>query len=303
MDKLGEVLQKILALDSQSESAARSSYESRPWEERKTEVLEWTHRKMEEYNRSKGNLDPSVYDCKYCLNRGYVGYVDENENGMIYERFIPCDCLRVRNNMAVAKKSGMGDNLEEYTFDSFEVKDPYQRIMLDTAKRYLETGADKGKWLFIGGQSGSGKTHICTAVAGRLMQEEKTVTYAVWPQIVRRLKGFMVNPSDYDVEMAKYQETDVLYLDDFLKPLKDGAETAGPQMTDIKIALELLNFRYTSRLPTLISSELYLDEITAVDEAIGGRISERSAGYTVIVGRDKAKNYRFGHNWEEGDSK
>ena len=292
---------------SQGESGTRSSFEfnPEPWDKRRPIVLQMMRERMDRYNMTKGNLDPNEVDCPYCLNRGYMGYVvDNQQTGAIYDRFVECDCLRVRKNMKNVTQSGMGDAMKANTFENFEVKNMWQSLMLKAAKEYLNAGVGLGKWLFIGGQPGSGKTHICTAVAGELLQQGLSLFYVVWPQVVRRLKNMMTDSDAFDREIAKYQEADVLYIDDLFKPVTDSTGTAvTPLITDVKIAFELLNYRYQNDLPTIISSELYANEIAdEVDEAIGSRISEKADGYTVIIGRDKARNYRFKHNWNEEDA-
>jgi DNA replication protein DnaC len=63
----------------------------------------------------------------------------------------------------------------------------------------------------------------------------------------------------------------VLYIDDFLK--------GGITDADIRLAFELLNYRYNnSSLLTIISSEVDLKNIFDADEALAGRIYERAKG-------------------------
>lgn len=57
---------------------------------------------------------------------------------------------------------------------------------------------------------------------------------------------------------------------------------------DKRLAFELLNSRYNSRRPTLVSSELSIDTVLDWDEAIGSRIYERAKGYVI---------HANGQNW------
>ena len=83
--------------------------------------------------------------------------------------------------------------------------------------------------------------------------------------------------------MRDLKTAPVLYIDDLFK----GAER--PTQGDLNIAFELLNYRYNDeRLYTIISTEKLLDELIAIDEAIGSRIAERSKGHRVQINRDPA---------------
>ena len=63
---------------------------------------------------------------------------------------------------------------------------------------------------------------------------------------------------------------------------------------DIRLAFEILNSRYNdSQLRTIISSELTLFEILGLDEAVGGRIYERSKGFVLEAPRE---NWRLKHD-------
>ena len=72
---------------------------------------------------------------------------------------------------------------------------------------------------------------------------------------------------------------------------QDGT-TQKPTGADINVAFEIINFRYSNpQSVTIISSELTEDELIDIDEAIGGRIYERSKAIT--IGRDRSRNYRI----------
>ena len=140
---------------------------------------------------------------------------------------------------------------------------------------------------------GCGKTHICTAVAGKLLYE-KPVIYVIWPQISKKLKAIVNDAEEYDKEITKLETIAVLYIDDMFKPVPD--ENGGKRMptgADVKLAFEIINYRYINRLPTIISSEWGLEELTDMDEATGSRVAERSRGFNMMVGRDRKRNYRL----------
>lgn len=68
--------------------------------------------------------------------------------------------------------------------------------------------------VFIGGQVGAGKTHICTAIVGKLLQNGKSAIYAPWKRIAAELKACLNEP-EYTARMDELMKTDCLYIDDF----------------------------------------------------------------------------------------
>lgn len=63
----------------------------------------------------------------------------------------------------------------------------------------------------------------------------------------------------------------MLYIDDFLK----GSNSEN----SLEIAFDILNYRYNNKLTTLISSELLMNELNAIDAAITGRIYQSAEGF------------------------
>ena len=85
----------------------------------------------------------------------------------------------------------------------------------------------------------------------------------------------------------------VLYIDDLFKIGKgqDGRKQR-PTSADVNLAFEILNYRYNKpTCITIISSELYAEDILDIDEAIGSRIYERAK--IVNISNDRAKNQRI----------
>jgi len=186
------------------------------------------------------------------------------------------------------RRSGLGDMLKRCTFDTYVAEEPWQKRLLSAAQDFVSDHA--GKWFYIGGQVGCGKTHICTAIVGELLKQGLSARYIVWPKAAARLKAVIMDSEAYNRELNDLQTTGVLYIDDFFK-----TETGkAPSTADIRLAFELLNHRYISTsLVTVISSERTVDGITDTDEAVGSRVYERTRGFCLAVPRDTRKNYRL----------
>ena len=314
MENIGALLSKLSSSGTESSfdelmGAFMEQMESRENmtpEELLADNLRIAQQKCDRENRKAGNLnvdhknsdDNMVpgdgYDCPLCLNRGYNMAV-EVRNGTIYEVAHECKCMTARRSIWRLKRSGLGSVIRDYRFDNFEATEPWQRNMLETAQRYIEHGARDGRWFFVGGQPGCGKSHLCTAMSGKLIKREHDLIYVIWPEVSKRLKASVTDAAAHKAELGRLQEIDVLYIDDLFKPVGDsGGTKSQPSAADMRLAFELLNFRYVNRLPTILSSEWYANEILDMDEAIGSRIIERcGGGYSLSINRDRNRNHRI----------
>lgn len=216
--------------------------------------------------------------CPRCGGTGTL--LRRDEKGELFGR--PCKCETIRLNRLRLKKSGLTALAERCTLQRYETPEPWQQKSKATAERYL---ADwRGKWFFIGGTSGAGKTHLCTAMCVELMESGIPLRYMQWRSDIPPIKALVNDAEAYKAAMNPLKEVKALYIDDFLK----GAVKEG----DRNIAFELLNHRYIDQEKiTIISSELTLDKIIGWDAGTGGRISERAKGF--IFNLSGKENWRL----------
>ena len=223
------------------------------------------------------------YNCVKCLNKGYTAVIEENSITLK-----TCECMKIRASNYNLEKSGLQDLTRRYTFDTYLPNESWQKVILMQAMRYLDDY--NGKWFFIGGQVGSGKTHICTAITGEFIKRGKSAKYMLWRDEIVKIKAVVNDDSEYGKLINALKQTDVLYIDDFYK-VRQGSN---PTDADVNVAFEILNYRYNNpSLITVISSEKTLDYILKIDEAIGSRIYERTIGYCVNLKSDVNKNFRM----------
>lgn len=222
--------------------------------------------------------------CDICGNKGFIIENDVLRN---------CVCMKKRNAMRRLENSGLLKGIERCTFDSFDAKEPWQQQMKAKAVKYAEEGAKAGYWLYLGGQAGSGKTHLATAVVGKLA-ENADIRYCIWNIEVQHLKSVLNDAEKYDKQISELQTVDVLFIDDLFKPGRDrNGDTQAATGADIRVAFDILNYRYINDLPTIISSEWYIRELDSMDEATASRIYEKCGEYKISVKRDVNRNYRY----------
>lgn len=231
--------------------------------------------RVKAYNSSKGSL--TGYDCSECLNKGYIAKI---KNGC--EVMAECKCIKIRSTLDRIKKSGLENQLKDCTFANFRTDSEWQRQMKAAAAGFLKSNSIG---FFIGGQSGCGKTHLCTAIIGNFIKQGLSARYFVWREDSTILKA-MVNDPEYTERMNEFKNAGVLYIDDLFKQkeVKDA---------DIKLAFELIDYRLRKKLKTVISTELNEDALMECDEGLASRILQMSKGFRLIIPYDRNKNYRL----------
>lgn len=252
--------------------------------------------KVDSLNSLQGDLDKiDGYNCEICRNKGFVSRLVYQEiYGQYGQVTSACKCLEIRETIKKFKQSGLENILTKYTFEKFEVSENWQKVLKSKA---IEFAQKAEKWFFIGGCTGAGKTHICTAIAGEFLKKQKAVKYMLWRDDIVKLKSSVNDSEEYARLISDLKNAEVLYIDDLFKTGKnDEGKPQKPTVADINIAFEILNYRCNNdNLITIISSECTLYNILDIDEAVGGRISEKAfqSGYGFNITPDRSKNYRL----------
>lgn len=217
-------------------------------------------------------------DCPICKNKGYI--LVDDENG-VTQSFISCKCMTKRKVKRLSEESGMGELLN-YRLKDFKMENEWQKRAVALAIKYIKYDPDK--WFCMLGQSGAGKTHICSAICNNLMNNDfAEVRYISWNAFASDYKDNLKAGAEM---MRIMQNSPVLYIDDLFK----GSTSA----YDVKnIAYDLISYRYVNRLRTIISTELMFNEIYALDEAIAGRIRQMCGEYMITISKNKSSNYRL----------
>ena len=251
------------------------------------QILEQIEKRLKDAEK---HPDPAVYNCALCRDTGMEPVTDDEG----VRRLRPCRCTLKRRAEARMRNSGLGDALKKMTFDTFRADTPSRAGTKKTALKYVDAllrpGEGHKPWLFVGGNPGSGKTHICTAVCGEMLKNNKAVLYMKWISEAQKLKALMNDPEMED-ELEKYITCDVLYIDDLMKSRFGRFD---PSDADIRLAFMILNERYLRDLPTIISCEWDLcRQMMPTDEGLFSRVYERSRDFIVRIERDKMNNYRI----------
>lgn len=228
---------------------------------------------------------PTVKDDTKCAICGDEGYRFFWYDG--YEYAEECECHRAVVSLASIKKAGIARDM---TFDNFFTDKEFQKSIKTKAEQYTHDGYLAGQWFYIGGQSGCGKTHICTAILNELIHKGVECKYMTWKEESVHLKSIVNNHAEYHERIMELCQIPMLYIDDFWKTQAG----TSPTQADVNLAFQVLNFRYMNPTKvTIISSEYLTSQLLEIDEATAGRIIEKSRAYQLNIRKDRDKNYRL----------
>lgn len=231
---------------------------------------------LAQWQADRLNTEPGMltgYDCPECLNRGHFHRVDDQGRRYLEE----CRCMVIRRNRGRIARSGLADMLKRYTLDTWKEPEPWQRKARELVQRYAE---HPNGWMLAAGTPGTGKTHLCTALCGMLMEQGVDTRYMLWRDFSVQAKAAVNDETEYRRMVEPLKRVKCLYIDDLFKAGKGHEPTAG----DVNLAFEVLNSRYndTKKL-TVISTELDVEQLLSIDEAVGSRIYERSKGFYLCL--------------------
>jgi DNA replication protein DnaC len=201
----------------------------------------------------------------------------------------PCECREIRLSESILKNSGINEEFSKKTFDNFDYSIDLQLTeALAKAKRYYHSfekikDTRRNSIIFMG-QVGSGKTHLSIAIANGLIKNSIGVVYMPYRDTITKIKQSILDEENYNRELKRYKEAKVLLIDDLFK----GSITK----SDINIMFELINYRYLTNKPIIVSTEKTFDDLIEIDEAIGSRIVEMCKEYLVEI-KGKKLNYRI----------
>lgn len=205
---------------------------------------------------------PGKLDCTQCNGLGYIAS-DVPPGHPAFGRLHVCACRAPEVQRAQDQQrlqvSSLGA-LANKSFDSFKPeghstnprhRDSLRRA-LELAQRYA--GNPHG-WLLLHGTYGCGKTHLAAAIAAQCLANGVPVLFVTVPDLLDHLRATFSPDSAvaYDDLFDTMRNTPLLVLDDL------GAESATAWAQE-KL-YQLVNHRYTNKLPTVITSNMDLERI------------------------------------------
>ena len=223
------------------------------------------------------DYDQVHYTCEKCSDSGYIDGVKM------------CSCLRELIIKGRIEESAMGKLIEKQSFDTFELGvyayDPKvqerMKMILAMAKTYVRDFSTKRDNLLLIGKTGTGKTHISTAIARELIHQGYDVIYDSTQNIISDFESdrFKSGYGREENKSEKYLNCTLLIIDDL--------GTEFQNSFTLSTIYNLLNARQNSDLPTIISTNLSPEELRAkYEDRIFSRIMGSGTKVLPFDGKD-----------------
>jgi len=203
--------------------------------------------------------------CPYCQGVGYVRYevpLDDPRFG----RLEPCVCRSAELAEGARQRLfalSRLDRLSHLTFENFDPRGnrqakfmtPQDAHSLQLAKEAAEAFARAPQgWLLLEGGYGCGKTHLAAAIANFAVSMGIPTLFITVPDLLDSLRFAFSDPeTTFEARFEEVRNADLLVLDDF------GTQNATGWAQE-KL-FQIMNYRYINKLPTVITTNLMLDEI------------------------------------------
>jgi DNA replication protein DnaC len=250
-------------------------------------------------NGATKDADTNNEVCPICAGMGYVTKnvpLGDPDFGKAFPCVCQADKIKTRKSEKLRTLSNIGAYLSK-TFATFQIDfrlldesnaylrdictdskgdrgltEAQRRAVITAVERSIQFAAEPEGWMLFQGTYGTGKTHLAAAIANYRLEQQQSVLFITAPDLLDHLRATFGPSSEvaYDERFEQLRTAPLLVLDD----LGAESQTAWAQ----EKLYQLLNYRHTNRLPTVITTN-------ASPEAIEPRVRSRvmDQGLTQII--------------------
>ncbi|EPS56792.1 phage protein [Clostridium botulinum Af84] len=228
------------------------------------------------------------YKCDKCQDTTFI----KTENG-----FTRCECYK--KDLTKRRWAHFGidpskvKRISEYAVYS-DITKRAKQVAIDYIRDYTTIKTKEGNNLAFLGQPGAGKSHLAIGIGANLINKGicTNIVYMPYQEAIRELKANVMDDEYYIKLISKYINCELLIIDDLFKDkVKKGKLTGELKESDLKHIYPIINQRYLNNKPTIYNSECTPNMLMDLDEALAGRILEKSN--IVIFKYNLENNYRM----------
>lgn len=226
----------------------------------------------------KANLPFVPVEYKECEKHGK--YVHVRSNGDPLQDLTQENCPRCEKEqltrLRLGGMDGIAKRFQRSSFDNYRVVDKQQGLIKGALQEFAQNFEDHlemGTPILLLGGVGTGKTHLASAVANQIAGDGFDTIFRSVSQIVRSVRDCWGKGAAESKLLELYRTVDLLIVDE-VGIFSSGSRGDEKTMSDNehKILFDIINGRYEDMKPTIMISNLKLDEFT---KAVGQRISSR----------------------------
>jgi DNA replication protein DnaC len=204
-------------------------------------------------------------NCPHCGGVGYVRY----DVPVGHEKFGKLEtCVCRAKDVADGARSRLFamsnlNRLSHLTFENFSPSgNDKAKFMSAQERENLHVAFERSEefarvpqgWLLLEGGYGCGKTHLAAAIANFAVNMGTPTLFITVPDLLDSLRFAYGDPeTTFERRFEEIRNSALLILDDF------GTQNATPWAQE-KL-FQIINYRYINKLPTVITTNLMLDEI------------------------------------------
>jgi DNA replication protein DnaC len=192
----------------------------------------------------------------------------------------PCTCTQAAWERRTAQQLLALSNLAPLRDKTFATFNPFVPGLRAVVPRISSYARQPDGWLTLLGPYGVGKTHLAAAIANAALDRHEQVLFTVVPDLLDHLRATFGPQSTvaYDARFELIRTIPLLILDDL------GTESATAWARE-KL-YQIINYRYTYRLATVVTTNLRPD---AIEPRIYSRLCDPAAGVVMHI---SAQDYR-----------
>ena len=201
--------------------------------------------------------------CPTCGGAGWLR-LEVDLDDPRFGQTVPCACkareIEEKKMRGLLERSNL-QALQDKTFATLRPQGEHQQNVFDRAREFAEHPEG---WFVLLGSFGTGKTHLAAAIGNRRLELGHPAIFIVVPDLLDHLRATFSPNSEttFDALFESVRGAPLLILDDL------GTQTT-TQWAMEKL-FQILNDRYMTKLPTVITTNVPLDEL-------GDRLASRMA--------------------------
>jgi DNA replication protein DnaC len=174
-----------------------------------------------------------------------------------------------QNILARLAALDVGKRFKGKTFENYVVSNDRQRVAVSTCRRYAETFTDRfdsGDSMILAGRPGTGKNHLAAAISTAVVEAGFTVLHTTALKLVRAIKETWGRDKDQTEgeAIARFMAPRLLIIDEV--GVQFGSHTEQIYL------MEVINGRYADMLPTILLTNLCLEDLT---DCLGEQVVDR----------------------------